>query len=109
IPSLEERLDGRLQVANTEEDAAANGLVIEMAEPSLDEIHPAGTRGDKVRHEPRMTCQPGLYFRMGVRPVIVHDQMERDLARELRIESAEEFQKLLMAVSRMAFADDLAA
>ena len=79
-----------------------------MAEPSLDKIHPAGTGGDEVRHEPRITFQPRLYFRVFVRPVVVHDQMQRDIAGKLGVESTQEFQKLLMTVSLMAFTDDLA-
>ena len=75
VPSLEERLDGRLQVGYAEEDAAPDGLVVEVPEPSLDKIHPTGTGGDEVRHEPGMTFQPLLYFRVLVGPVVVHDQM----------------------------------
>ena len=32
--------EARLQVGDAEEDAAAEGLVIQVAEPSLDKIHP---------------------------------------------------------------------
>ena len=55
-----------------------------------------------------MTFQPCLYFRVFVRPIVVHDQMQRDIAGELGIESPQEFQKLLMPVSLMALANDLA-
>ena len=58
-------------------------------------------------HEPRITFQPSLHFRVFVRPVVVHDQMQRNIAGEFGIESAQESQKLLMPVSLMAFADDL--
>ena len=75
IPSLEKRLDGRLQVGYAEEDAAADGLVVQVAEPSLDKIHPTGTGRDKVRHEPGIAFQPRLHFRVLVRPVVVHDEM----------------------------------
>src|SRR5207244_5709289 len=61
IPGREKRLDGRLQVGHAAKDAAADGLVIQVAEPSLDKIHPTGTGGHEVRHEPRMTFQPRLY------------------------------------------------
>ena len=33
VPNLEEALDGRLQIGDAEEDAAADGLVVQMAEP----------------------------------------------------------------------------
>ena len=54
-----------------------------------------------------MTFQPRLYFRVLVRVVVVHDEMQGDIARELAIEPAQEFQELLMPVSLMTFADTL--
>ena len=75
VLSLEKRLDGRLQVGYAEEDSATDGLVVQVSEPSFDKIHPTGTGGDEVRHESRMTFQPRFYFRVLVRPVVVHDQM----------------------------------
>ena len=75
VPSIEKRLDGRLQVGYAEEDAASDGLVVQVAEPSLDKIQPTQTGGDEVRHEPGMTSQPRLYFCVLVRSVVVHDQM----------------------------------
>ena len=75
VPGLEKRLYGCLQVGHAEEDATADGLVVQMAEPSLDKIHPTGTGGDEVRYEPRMTFQPRFDLGMLVRAVVVHDQM----------------------------------
>src|ERR1019366_3656853 len=108
IPSLEKRLDGRLQVGYAEEDATADGLVVQVSEPPLDKIHPTGACGDEVRHEPRIPFQPGLPLRVLVRPVVVHDQVQRNIAGEFGVEPAQESQKLLVPVSLMAFADDLA-
>jgi len=88
IPGLEKRRDGCLQIGYAQEDAAADGLVVQVAEPSLHKIHPTGTGGDEVRHKPGMTFQPRLYFRVLVRSIIVHDQMERDIAGKLGIEQA---------------------
>src|SRR6202035_880382 len=104
----EKGVNGRLQVGDAEKDAAANGLVVEVSEPSLDQIQPAGTGGYEVRHEPGMTFQPLPYFLVFVRAVVVDDQMHRNLARKLLVKPAQEFQKLLMPVSLMALADDLA-
>ena len=50
-------------------------FIVQVAEPSLHQIHPTGTGGDEVRHEPRIAFQPRLYFRVLVRPVVVHDQV----------------------------------
>ena len=108
IPNREKRLDGRLEVSHAEEDAAADGLIIQVAEPSLDQIHPTGTGGDKVRYEAGIALEPRLYFRVLVRPIVVHDEMQWDIARKFGVKPPQEFQKLLMPVSAMAFADDSA-
>src|SRR5213078_579162 len=87
IPNGEKCLNGGLEVGHAEEDAAADGLVIQVAEPSLDQVHPTGTGGDEVRHETGIALQPRLYFRVLVRPVVVHDEMQRDIARKLGVEA----------------------
>ena len=107
IPRREKRLDGRLEVGHAKEDATADGLIIQMTEPSLHEVHPTGTGGDEMRYEAGIALQPRLYFRVLVRPVVIHDQMQGDIARKLGVESAEKFQKLLVTMSVMAFAYDL--
>jgi hypothetical protein len=79
-----------------------------VPEPSLDQIHPTGTGGNEMSHETGIALEPCLYFRMLVRPVVVHDQMQWDIAGKLGVESTQEFQKFLMPMPRMTFADDLA-
>ena len=64
--------------------------------------------GDEVGHEPGIALQPRLHCGMLVRAVGVPDPMQGNIARELGIDAAQEFQKLLMAMSLMAFADHLA-
>jgi hypothetical protein len=46
------------EVANAFEDAAANSLVGEVAEPAFDEIEPTRTRRREVDVEARMTIEP---------------------------------------------------
>jgi hypothetical protein len=62
VPSLEEGVDGRLQIGDAEEDAAADGLVIQMAEPALDKIQPARTGGHEVRHESGISVSAIPFF-----------------------------------------------
>src|SRR5260370_42193356 len=108
IPNGEKGINGGLEVGHTAEDAAFDGFVVQMPEPSLDQIHPTGTGGDEVRHEAGIALQPRLYFRVLVRPVVVHDEMQGDIARKLSVEPTQQFQKLLVPVSLMTFAYDLA-
>jgi hypothetical protein len=66
----------------------ADRLLIQVAEPTLDQVQPTGTRGDKVEHEARVTLQPVPYMLVLVGSIVVHDEMERDLTRELLVQSA---------------------
>ena len=106
IPRVEEGGKGCLKIGDAEKDAALNGFVVEVAEPPLDEIHPTGTGGNEVGNETRMALQPGCHLFVLVGTVVVHYQMQRHIAGELFVQQAQEFQKLLMSVSLMAFTDN---
>src|ERR1035441_7153035 len=58
VPRREESVDGRLQILHASEHAPPDRLVIQVAEPTLDQIQPTGTRGDEVEPETRVTLQP---------------------------------------------------
>ena len=59
-------------------------------------------------HEARMASKPGSHFLVFVGARGIHDQMERHVAGKLLIEAAQELQKLVVPMSLMAFADNLA-
>ena len=75
IPSFKKCLNGSLQIGYAAEDAAADSFIVQVTEPSFNQIHPTGTGRDKVRHEARMPFQPRLDFGVLVRPVVIHNQM----------------------------------
>ena len=54
IPGIKESSDGCLEVGHAEENPALDRFVVEVTEPPLDQIHPAGTGGDEVRDKPGM-------------------------------------------------------
>jgi len=54
VPSLQERVDGGLEVGYAAEDATADGLAIEFAKPAFDQVQPTGTGRDKVEHKARV-------------------------------------------------------
>ena len=56
---------------------------------------------------PLFRLQPALHFGAFVGTVVVHDEMQGDIARKLGVEPAQEFQKFLMPMSLMTFAYDL--
>ena len=108
IPGGEEVGNRGLKLFDAEEHAALNGLIVEMTEPALDKIHPACAGGYEVRNEARMALKPRSHFFVFVGAVVVHDEMERHVAGKLLIEAAQELQKLLVPMSLVAFADNLA-
>jgi hypothetical protein len=63
-------------------------LLIHLAEPTLDQIQPTGTCGDKVEDEARVTLQPVPDILVLVSSIVVHDKMERDFTRELLVQDA---------------------
>src|SRR5204863_7682806 len=59
-------------------------------------------------NETAVPLEPALDSGMFVRAIIIHHHMQFDLARELRIQSLEKLQELLVAMARITLADDLA-
>src|ERR1035437_8822815 len=88
IPGLEERLDGSLEAPHALEHAPPDRLAVQMAEPALDQVQPTGTCRDEVEHEARMTFEPIPHIFVLMGSVVVHDEMERNLPRELLVQSA---------------------
>ena len=76
VPGLEKGVDGQLQIGDAAKDAAADGLVVEVPEPSFHQIQPVtGTGGYEMRHEAWMALQPLLTLFVLVCAVVVHNQM----------------------------------
>src|SRR5689334_25446571 len=55
-----------------------------------------------------MSIEPVLHLRRAMGTVVVHHQVQRPLAGELAVDAAQEPQKLLVAVTRVAVANDFA-
>ena len=60
-----------------------------------------------MEHEAGMTLQPSPHLGMLMSPVVIHDQMQWNLARELLVDGAQEFQELLMAMPLIALTNHL--
>ncbi len=80
-------------------------FAVSSPNPTFHQVEPTGTGRDKVRNKPRMALQPRLHVGMLVGAVIVHHQVESDLAGKLRINASQEFPELLMAVPGKALTD----
>src|SRR5271168_938175 len=90
---MEKSGDRRLEIVDAQEYAAPDCFIVEVSEPTLDEIHPAGTGGNEMRDKPGMTLQPRRHFVVLMGAVVVHDQMKRNIAGKFLIESASDLTK----------------
>ena len=87
-PGVEEVLNGGHEIGHAGEDAAAQSLLGELPKPALDEVQPRAAGGGEVEMEARMLGKPGSDACVLVGLVVVEDQMQVELGRELAIEGA---------------------
>ena len=100
--------DGFDQSTLTVEGSSTKPLIGNFTEPTLDHVKPRAGSRDKVQMETRMPSQPGYDTRMFMSAVIVHDQMQVQPRRGVRIDALEETDKFLMSMARHAIADHFA-
>jgi hypothetical protein len=60
IPSGRELLNGGDEIGHVEKGATANPLVSQLGKPTLNRVQPTATGGHKMRHETRMSFEPGF-------------------------------------------------
>ena len=79
-------LDRGDQVGDAVEDAAAERLVGELAEPALDQVQPRRRGRGEVQVEPRVLGQPGLDVGVLVGGVVVQDQVDLQALGDLAVD-----------------------
>ena len=84
------RIDGGLQIGDRAEDAAADALPGHLGKEVLDRIEPGGRGRGEVEGPARMARQPGQHFGMLVGGIVVEDDMDRPIGRDLALGSIEE-------------------
>jgi hypothetical protein len=88
-------------------DAAADLLFSDFGEEALDQIDP-GTRGRREVNTPtRPRAEPFSDRWSFVGGVIVHDQANVEIGRDIAFDLAQETQELAPSVARIATSDDL--
>src|SRR5881227_3239065 len=107
VPAVDEGLDGGDEVLDRGEAAAADGLPGDDREEDLHEIEPRPGRRREMQGDPGVPGQPGPHVWVGVRAVVVADDMQRHPGISLR-DLLEERQELLVPVLRVAGAGHLA-
>ena len=107
VPGSEEVVDGGLQVWHAAEGTTTDSLVRQFSKPAFHQIQSRAARGDEVHVEARMPLEPGLDLGVFVRGVVVRDQVQLEFGGSLLVDQREELDPLLMAMLRLAGADDL--
>src|SRR5437667_2919227 len=92
-------IDCGLQVGDRAEDAAAGALAGHLGEEVLDGVEPGGRGRGEVEGPARMTRQPGQYFAMLVGGIVVEDDADRPVGRDLALDGIEEADEFEMAVA----------
>ena len=82
------------------EDAAADGLVGELAEEDLDEVQPRARGRREVQVKARVFGQPGLHGGVLVDGVVIEDEMDLQPVGDLAVDRAQELEELDVAVAR---------
>src|SRR6266403_4648226 len=100
--------DRALQFERTAMRAATKLPVRELGEEALDLIDPGRAFGREVDMKARASQQPALDQRRLVRAVVVEDEMNFQLLRDVEVDGVEELPKLDSAVTTVMLGDDLA-
>ncbi len=90
------------QLADALEDATTNSSIGDVAEPAFDNVQPRTARRSEVYMKAFVSLEPRLHFRMLVRCVVVHDQVQVEIARCFPVNLLQKLQPLLVPVLRAA-------
>src|ERR1035437_6216079 len=89
-------------------DAAPELFVGKQREPAFDQVEPAGRSGRKVQMKPRSFRQPVADQLRLVGAVVVQDQMDIQVRRNVFFNGIEEVTKLDRAMASLCLSDQLA-
>lgn len=90
------------------EDAVANAVLRQVAEPAFDHDQPGTARRRGVQMKPRMPLRPRQHVRVLVHRVIIEDQMQAQLRRRLCVDVLQKLDPFLVPMPRQAIRNDFA-
>src|SRR5712692_7862766 len=93
--------DGGFQILHAAKHAAANPLVGEFGEPSLDQVDPGAIGRREVDMEPWALGEPLPDDRRFVGAVVVHDEVDVERCGHLRLDHVKELAELHRAMAAM--------
>ena len=92
--------NGGFQRARAAMGAALDLLLGQRGEPALDQVEPRRAGRGEMHMKPRMAGQPSAHARRLVGAVVVENQMNVEVRRDLRVDRVEKLQELLTATGR---------
>jgi len=105
---LDKLADLALEVCDRVKGGAADRLIGDQRKPTLDLIEPGAVGRGEVQMKARPPCQPGTHFGVLVRAVVVADQVNIEVFRNVGLDMAKEGKKLLVPVPLLALGEDAA-
>ena len=90
-------------------NAALDLLFGKHGKPALDQIEPGAAGGSEVQMEAGTLGQPAMNQRGFVSSIVVQNQMNLEMSRDLSLDSVEEATEFYRSVSTMQLTEDLAA
>ena len=98
-------IDRGLQIGDRAEDATADALPRHFRGEVLDRVEPGGRGWGEVENPARMARQPDRYFGMFVGGVVVEDDMDQLVSRNLALDGIEKADEFDVAVALHAAAN----
>ena len=94
VVQFEVLADGLFELSGRSMRAAADVVLRQRGEPALDLVEPRRRGRGEVNVESRVAGEPGLDRRRLVGGVVVHDEMDIHLGRNVGFDGAQELQEL---------------
>jgi hypothetical protein len=105
---LQEAVDGDLEIDDRAKDAAFEAAFGQFGEEALDRIEPRGRGRGVMEDKARMPVVPGANLGVLVCRVVIENDVDDLVGRDVGFDRIEEANELLMAMTLHATADDLA-
>lgn len=105
---MNEMVDFSGQVLDAPEGASSNRLLGDHVEPDLDLVQPGGVGRRQMDVKARMQGQPALHPGVFVGGIVVDDQMNIQILRDVSVNMLKEVEILLVTMPLLALAEDLA-
>ena len=107
VPSRQEVIDRSNQISDAEKRSMTDVFVGQLGKPAFNQIQPTTTCRNVVDDKTWMLRQLSFYGRMPMSSVVVHDQVQVLPPGKLVINTTQESEKFLMAMTFVAVIDHL--